>query len=90
MTSVPTRQAYDYPEGDLSRTVSHEPNREWPHEIAIVATWASVDRRGKVRRRSRKVVITRDEFFGLRAGAPMSGDQLIYAINRLRKAGPDR
>jgi hypothetical protein len=57
-----------------------EPEKRWPDEIALVATW----REGK-KTKVEKIVIAREDFFGERGGSPMSGDQLIYAVNRLRK-----
>lgn len=73
----------EQPQGDLARAVNHEMNDDWPHSIEIVAYYGK-DRRGTTRR----VVIEADEFFG-RGGysAPLSGDQLIRIIDKLRK-GP--
>lgn len=69
------------PAGDLARAKSHDPNDEWPTTIEIVAYWGP-DRRGK----SRRVEISADQFFGRgQFGAPMSGEQLIGMVDRLRR-----
>ena len=75
--------------GDLARAVVHEPSEEWPTAIEIVAYWGG--RFGPRRGRRRSVVIEADQFFGHgRYGAPMSGDQLIGVVNKLRKEGSKR
>lgn len=71
------------PQGDLARVKSEEPDMSWPTMIEIVAIWKAAD--GK-RGRQRSIRIPADQFFGRGAhGAPMSGDQLIGMIERLRK-----
>ena len=73
----------DIPQGDLARAVVHEPNRAWPTMIEITAYWKpDAGKRGK----RRIVRISAAEFFGSATGAPMTGDQLIGIIERLRKA----
>jgi hypothetical protein len=68
------------PSGDLARCVAHEPNESWPTMIEIVAYWGE-GRKGK----RRSVEIPADQFFGRGGfGAPMSGEQLIGMVNRLR------
>ena len=72
------------PQGDLARVKSEEPDQSWPTMIEIVAIWKGED--GK-RGRQRSIRIPADQFFGRKAyGAPMSGDQLIAMIERLRKS----
>lgn len=74
------------PQGDLARVKSQEPNADWPTMIEVVAYW-SHDGSRKGRRRSFE--IDADQFFGRGAhGAPMSGEQLIAAVERLRRQGP--
>jgi len=71
------------PEGDLARAKTHEPSRNWPTMIEIVAYWKPM---GHGRGKRRSVRISADEFFGRGSyGAPMSGDQLIGIIDRLRR-----
>ena len=71
------------PQGDLARAKVHEPESAWPAQIEIVATWKyGGGRRGKKKR----IIIDADRFFGRHGGAPMSGDELIMAIDRLRKS----
>lgn len=79
MPNVPTSSL---PQGDLARATTHEMNDDWPVSIEIVAYF------GENRRRSKRVEISADEFFG-RGGhhAPMTGDQIIGIINRLRRQG---
>jgi hypothetical protein len=74
-------------QGDLARVVSHEPSQDWPSIIEIVAYWGKGEGR---RGRRRSLMIEADAFFGRgRYGAPLSGDQLLAMIDRLRKQGPD-
>lgn len=77
VTNVPTG---NLPAGDLARAITHELNDEWPVSIEIVAYF------GENRRGRKAIVIPADEFFG-RGGynAPMTGDQIIGIINRLRR-----
>lgn len=71
------------PQGDLARAISHDPEEDWPVMIEIRAVWEKEP--GK-RTMSRSVTIGADEFFGRGGrGAPMSGDQVIAIINRLRR-----
>ncbi len=67
--------------GDLSRVKSEEMSDEWPTSIEMVAYYGK-DRKGK----RKSVIISADQFFGRGGyGAPISADQLILIINRLRK-----
>ena len=69
-------------EGDLSKTRSQEPDYDWPQRIEIRAIWKTKSGGHKVR----SIHISGDQFFGQgEYGAPMSGEQLIATINRLRK-----
>ena len=68
--------------GDLARVKSQEANDEWPEMIEIVAYWAP----GRKKRKS--VTISANQFFGRgEYSAPMTGDQLILIMERLRRAG---
>ncbi len=70
--------------GDLARVVTHDPSDEWPDRIEIVAIWARNGGRG----RRRAIGINADQFFGRgQFGAPMSGEQLIGMVEKLRKQG---
>ena len=69
-------------QGDLARVKATESDETWPSIIEIVAYWGKHGRRGK--RKSIKILA--DQFFGRGAyGAPLSGDQIIHIIDRLRK-----
>jgi hypothetical protein len=73
--------------GDLTRVKSHEPSEEWPTLIEIACFWGPKEQPRRGRRRS--IEIDADQFFGHgRFGAPMSGEQLIGMVERLRKQGP--
>ena len=75
------------PQGDLARGVNHDPNDEWPTLIEIVAYWGKDGRRG----RRRSIEIPAGQFFGYGGfGAPMTGDQLIGMVDRLRRQGPEQ
>ena len=68
------------PTGDLARCVTHEANEDWPVMIEIVAYW------GEKRTKRRSIGIPSNQFFGRGGyGAPMTGDQIIGIINRLRR-----
>jgi len=72
--------------GDLTRLQSHDADESWPTCIEITAIWS---KDGSRRGRRRSIEINADQFFGRGAfGAPMSGEQLIAAVERLRKQGP--
>lgn len=70
------------PSGDLARVINHEANDEWPTMIEIVAYF------GEGRTKAKRVTISSDQFFG-RGGynAPITGDQLLLIMNRLRRSG---
>lgn len=68
------------PSGDLARAKSHDPNDDWPTMIEVVAYW------GDGRRKRRSIEIPADQFFGRgQFGAPMSGEQLIGMVDKLRR-----
>ena len=69
--------------GDLSRTLLHEADETWPTRIEIVAYFGPANDRRKCR--SLRVEIPAARFFGHGYGAPISGDELIEIINRLRR-----
>ena len=69
--------------GDLARVTANETDDSWPSLIEIVAYW----NKGGGRRGKRKSIrIPADQFFGRgEYGAPLSGEQLIGLIDRLRR-----
>jgi hypothetical protein len=72
--------AMTLPQGDLARCVVHERDDDWPTMIEIVAYF------GEKRRKRRSIEIPADQFFGRGAyGAPITGDQLISIIDRMRR-----
>lgn len=72
------------PQGDLARTITHEPSDEWPTMIEVVAYFGREGRKG----RRASIEIPADQFFGRGDyGAPLSGDQLIGMVQRLRRQG---
>lgn len=74
----------EIPAGDLSRTVAHEPNHEWPSEVKVQLVWYI---RG--RPHVRTIHIDADTFFGRgNHGAPMEGSALVSQIENMRRAGP--
>lgn len=69
-------------QGDLARTITHEPDESWPSMIEVVAYFGDKGRKGK----RRSIEIPADQFFGRgNYGAPLSGDQLIGMVQRLRR-----
>ena len=77
-------------EGDLARVKAIEPSEEWPSLIEVVAYWRHGPGNGGRRGRRRSIQINADQFFGRgRYGAPMSGEQLIGMVDKLRRQGPD-
>ncbi len=69
------------PGGDLARCVTSEPDDSWPTMLEIVAYWGE-GRKGK----RRSIKVSADQFFGRGGyGAPITGEQLINMIERLRK-----
>lgn len=67
--------------GDLARCKTEEADDTWPTMIEIVAYWGE-GRRGK----RRSVEIPADQFFGRGGyGAPMTGDQIVGMIDKLRR-----
>lgn len=70
------------PSGDLARAKCHEADDSWPTMIEVVAYWGD-GRRGK----RRSIEIPADQFFGRGGyGAPMSGEQLIGMVDKLRRS----
>ncbi len=68
--------------GDLANVVSQEADEEWPTMIEVVAYFGKDGRKGK----RRSIEIPADQFFGHgNYGAPLSGDQLIGMVQRLRR-----
>jgi hypothetical protein len=70
------------PVGDLARAFCHEANDDWPAGGLEIVAYPDA-----ARRKSRRIRITADQFFGRGGhGAPMGADQLFQMIERLRKA----
>lgn len=79
-----TVRTLQLPQGDLAKVKSHDPNDDWPALIEVVAYWGDAGRKGK----RRSLTINADQFFGRgQFGAPMTGEQLIGMIDKLRKQG---
>lgn len=75
----------DFPQSDLERAISHEPDQRFPDSVTVVVTWR--DAAGN--ERSRKLDILGDQFFGRGTfGAPITGDWMVSAIERMRRQGP--
>lgn len=69
-------------QGDLSKTTTLEADESWPALIEVVAYFGPEGRKGK----RRSIEITGDAFFGRNGhGAPMSGEQVIAMVERLRR-----
>ena len=67
----------EIPKPQLSGAIVHEREQDWPDELRIIA---------KVGKRTYSETISKDQFFGAKQyGAPMSGDQVLQIINRLRR-----
>lgn len=73
------------PVGDLARTINHEMDSSWPTSIEIRAKWKT-DKGGF---RFKTITISGEQFFGTGGGfnAPITGDQLIGMIEKLRRQG---
>lgn len=72
------------PQGELSRTVTHEPDTSYPDIVEIRLIW-HVEGQQRIRTHE----IGSAEFFGHgRFGAPIPAESLIQAIERLRRQGP--
>lgn len=72
--------------GELARTTTYEREQDWPDRMEIVAMWVDVSPSGRKRNVRRTFAISREEFYGLGGrGAPMSGEALWAAVNRLRR-----
>ena len=71
------------PSGDLARCETIEPDQSWPSMVEVVVYW------GEGRKKRRSIEISADQFFGRGVhGAPISGDQIIFMVNQLRKQKP--
>jgi hypothetical protein len=69
------------PQGDLARVINHDPNDDWPDLLEIRAVRLTPAGGRKVK----KEMITADKFFGRSGyGAPMSGDELLRIVNKIR------
>lgn len=75
--------AVEIPQGDLANTVTHEPDQSYPDRVELRLVWI-VDGKESVRDHQ----ISAAEFFGRGSyGAPLPGEALISAIERLRRQG---
>lgn len=70
------------PQGDLTRVKSQEPNTDWPHTVELRVGWMA--KGAKIVYRTE--TITAEDFFGS-ASAPMSGERILAAIERMRRQG---
>lgn len=69
---------------DTSRAIQHDPDTSYPTSVTLLMTW---NVNGLIR--SREVAFSADQFFGHgQYGAPLPGDAVISAIERMRRAGP--
>ena len=76
--------AIDLPQGDLANAITHEPDTSYPDVVQIRLVWLV---------KGQEVVRTHEisaaQFFGRgQFGAPMPGEAMISAIERMRKEGP--
>ena len=68
---------------DLSRATSHDPDEGFPDSVQLRVVWNRAN--GPL---ERVMHISADQFFGRGAfGAPMSGDWMISAVERMRRQG---
>jgi hypothetical protein len=67
-------------QGDLARATIHGPDTRWPERVVIRCTWPD----GKFS----EYEITSEAFFG-NYSAPLAGNELISAIDRMRKNKPE-
>ena len=76
--------AIDLPQGDLANAITHEPDTTYPDVVEIRLVW-NVDGSQRIRVHE----ISASEFFGRgRFGAPLPGESVISAIERMRRQGP--
>lgn len=67
----------EIPKSQLAGAIVHEREDDWPQELRIIA---------KVGNKTFSETIPKDQFFGRNNfGAPMTGDQVLQIINRLRR-----
>lgn len=77
--------AVERPQSDLERATSREPDQRYPDSVMLSVVWQ--DATGA--RYTRRIDIPADQFFGTGAfGAPITGDWVISAIERMRRQGP--
>lgn len=75
------------PISDLFRSIQHNPDETWPETVKIQLCWRDKSGRAKVATQ----IISAEQFFGKgQYGAPLSGDQIIQTIERMRRAGPPK
>src|ERR1700684_3949847 len=73
------------PISDTSRGVQHEQDQSWPELVRIQLIWRDAENRPMIRTE----VLSSDQFFGRNQyGAPLNGEFIIQAIERMRRAGP--
>jgi hypothetical protein len=74
----------EIPQGELSRTVTHEPDSTYPDLVEIRLIWNV-----KGQQRIRTQEISSAEFFGHgRFGAPIPAESIVQGIERMRRQGP--
>jgi hypothetical protein len=77
--------AIQNPISDLARSKQHNPDETWPESVQLAVMWR--DKNGNPLTRIED--ISADQFFGRGGfGAPLTGEHLIMAIERMRRAGP--
>lgn len=71
--------------GDLARCKTLESNNDWPTAIEIRAKWKTA----KGGFRFKTITISGEQFFGTGGGfnAPLTGDQVIGMVDKLRRQG---
>ena len=79
--------AIDNPVSDLARSIQHEADHSWPHEVKVSIHWCGPSGRVSIRSEA----ISADRFFGTNGyGAPLQGAELIGIIERLKREGPPK
>jgi hypothetical protein len=79
--------AISNPVSDTSRSIQHNPDETWPSEVQLRVVWYNNIGQPAIRTEQ----ISANQFFGHgQYGAPLPGEYLIQAIERMRKMGPPK